>query len=158
MQENLHSWMLDKMSRDQFVIKYGDEVAVLWNDGRRCRSEEAYKRTFWTESFVQWSPMGNYIATMHRQGVAIWGGPTFQRLARYSHPSVQLIEFSPAEKFLMTYSSIEPTNPREKVQVLLNVFETRSGKKLRIFGGNMEDYAIGSSAGPGGALRWPIFK
>lgn len=43
-------------------------------------------------------------------------------------------------------------------QVALNVFDTRSGKKLRIFAGNMEDYAIGSSAGPGGALRWPIFK
>jgi translation initiation factor 3 subunit B len=44
------------------------------------------------------------------------------------------------------------------LQIMLNVFDTRSGKKLRIFGGNMEDYAIGSSAGPGGALRWPIFK
>jgi translation initiation factor 3 subunit B len=44
------------------------------------------------------------------------------------------------------------------LQVALNVFDTRSGRKLRIFGGNMEDYAIGSSAGPGGALRWPIFK
>jgi hypothetical protein len=54
LQENLHSWMLDKLSRDQFVIKYGDEVVVLWNDGRRFRSEEAYKRTYWTESFVQW--------------------------------------------------------------------------------------------------------
>jgi translation initiation factor 3 subunit B len=61
--------------------------------------------------------MGNYLATMHRQGVAVWGGPSFQRLARYSHQNVQLIEFSPAEKYLMTYSSIEPTNPREKVQV-----------------------------------------
>jgi hypothetical protein len=54
LQENLHSWMLDKLSRDQFVIKYGDEVVVQWNDGRRFRSEEAYKRTYWTESFVQW--------------------------------------------------------------------------------------------------------
>jgi translation initiation factor 3 subunit B len=61
--------------------------------------------------------MGNYLATMHRQGVAVWGGPSFQRLARYSHQNVQLIEFSPAEKYLMTYSSIEPSNPREKVQV-----------------------------------------
>lgn len=87
---------MDKMGRDQFVIKYGDEVVVFWNDGRRCRAEEAYKRTFWTESFVQWSPMGNMIATMHRQGVAIWGGPSFNRLMRYSHQNVQLLEFSPA--------------------------------------------------------------
>jgi hypothetical protein len=47
-QEQLHSWMLDKTGRDQFVIKHGDEVVVLWNDGRRCRADEAYKRAFWT--------------------------------------------------------------------------------------------------------------
>lgn len=47
-QEQLHSWMLDKTGRDQFVIKHGDEVMVLWNDGRRCRADEAYKRAFWT--------------------------------------------------------------------------------------------------------------
>jgi hypothetical protein len=40
--------MLDKTGRDQFVIKHGDEVVVLWNDGRRCRADEAYKRAFWT--------------------------------------------------------------------------------------------------------------
>lgn len=42
--------------------------------------------------------------------------------------------------------------------MLLNVFDTRTGKKLRIFSGNMDEYAVGSSAGPGGALRWPLFK
>lgn len=48
LQEQLHSWMVDKQGRDQFVIKHGDEVVVLWNDGRRCRADEAYKRAFWT--------------------------------------------------------------------------------------------------------------
>jgi hypothetical protein len=55
-------------------------------------------------------------------------------------------------------TSVPPSCNLFPLQVALNVFDTRSGKKLRIFGGNMEDYAIGSSAGPGGALRWPIFK
>jgi hypothetical protein len=40
--------MLDKTGRDQFVVKHGDEVVILWNDGRRCRADEAYKRAFWT--------------------------------------------------------------------------------------------------------------
>ncbi len=118
--------MLDKMGRDQFAIKYGDEVAVMWNDGRRCRAEDAYKRSFWTESFVQWSPRGNMIATMHRQGVAVWGGPDFTRLCRYSHPLPQLIEFSPGEQYMMTYSAIEPHNPRDKVQVRALVLMTHS--------------------------------
>ena len=38
------------------------------------------------------------------------------------------------------------------------VFDTRSGKMLRKFDGAMDDYAVGSAAGPNGALRWPFFK
>jgi translation initiation factor 3 subunit B len=121
--------MIDKFARDQFVIRYGDDTAVNWNDARRGRAEEVYKRSFWTDSFVQWSPMGTRLATIHRQGVAVWGGPEFKRLARYGHPAVQLIEFSPAERYLFTYSHIEPTNPREKLTILLNVFDTRTGER-----------------------------
>ena len=50
---------------------------------------QVYERRFWTESFVQWSPRGNFLATMHRQGVAIWGGTEFRRIQRFSHPNVR---------------------------------------------------------------------
>lgn len=53
------------------------------------QAEEVYKRSFWTESFVGWSPHGSYLATMHRQGVALWGGPSFSRLVRFTHPDVR---------------------------------------------------------------------
>lgn len=47
---------------------------------------------YWTESFVQWSPLGTYLATVHRQGAAVWGGAsTFNRLMRYAHPQVTLL-------------------------------------------------------------------
>lgn len=46
---------------------------------------------YWTESFVQWSPLGTYLATVHRQGAAVWGGAsTFNRLMRYQHSQVVL--------------------------------------------------------------------
>ena len=54
------------------------------------QAEDVYKRSTWTESFVQWSPAGNYIATIHRQGVAVWGGHSWQRMARFSHPGVRI--------------------------------------------------------------------
>lgn len=157
-QQGLHSWLLDKMGRDQFVVRHGDETAVFWNDGKRCRAEQVYTRNFWTESFVQWSPQGNMLATMHRQGVAVWGGATFARLARYAHNNVRLLEFSPNERYLISYSSQEPSNPRESVTVSLIVFDVRSGRKLRVFEGAADEFAVGSSAGPGGALKWPVFK
>jgi len=95
-QENLWNWMMDKRGRDQFVIRYGDEAEVHWNDAQRAQAEEVYKRSFWTESFVQWSPHGSYLATVHRQGVAIWGGPSFSRLHRFSHPNVSAYSSHPA--------------------------------------------------------------
>ncbi|KAG5069162.1 hypothetical protein JHK85_001539 [Glycine max] len=56
-------------ARDQFVIHAGSDTKVLWNDARHLKPNP-----FWTESFVQWSPLGTYLATVHTQGAAVWGG------------------------------------------------------------------------------------
>ena len=32
--------MLDKRGRDQFVVRYGDETEVYWNDPQRNQAEE----------------------------------------------------------------------------------------------------------------------
>ncbi|KAF5831983.1 eukaryotic initiation factor [Dunaliella salina] len=156
--EGLYDWMTDKLGRDQFVIRAGDMSEVYWNDGKRQRCEEVYKRQYWTETFVQWSPLGTYITTLHRQGVAIWGGPNWERVNRFAHQGVCLLEFSPNEKFLITYSSQEPTNPRESVTVNFIVHDVRTARKQRVFQGPAYDYAIGANQGLGGALKWPVFK
>lgn len=45
---------------------------------------------YWTESYVQWSPLGTYLVTLHKQGAAVWGGAdTFTRLMRYQHNMVR---------------------------------------------------------------------
>ena len=62
---------------------------VLWNDAARAQPEDVYQRSFWTESFVQWSAHGSLLATVHRQGIAVWGGQSWKRLARMSHPNVR---------------------------------------------------------------------
>ena len=41
------------------------------------------------------------MATFHTQGVQLWGGPDFKSLGRFPHTQVQLIDFSPNEKFLV---------------------------------------------------------
>ena len=63
-----------------------------------------YRRNAWTESFITWSPRGTMIATVHRQGVALWGGPGWAKLHRFQHVGVRLIDFSPCERFLVSYS------------------------------------------------------
>ncbi len=65
---------------------------------------------------------------MHRQGVALWGGPGFTRFQKFSHNGVQFIEFSPCERFLASGSTHEETR---EATVVVNFFDTRSGAKLR---------------------------
>ncbi|KAL5994878.1 Eukaryotic translation initiation factor 3 subunit B [Asimina triloba] len=111
---------------------------------------------FWTESFVQWSPLGTYLATVHRQGAAVWGGSkTFNRLMRFAHPQVKFIDFSPGEKYLITYSSQEPSNPRDTHRVVLNIFDVRTGRVMRDFKGNADEFAVGGAGGVTGAA-WPM--
>ena len=155
---NLQSWLLDRRGRDQFVARFGDETEVSWSDAPRLASEVAHSRPFWSDRFVLWSPRGSYLATVHRQGVALWGGSGFERLRRFAHAGVQRVDFSPAEKYLVTYSAAEPGGPREKPRVTINFFDVRTGRKLRTFEGGADEFAIGSSQAPGGGPGWPLFK
>ncbi|GER55854.1 eukaryotic translation initiation factor 3subunit B [Striga asiatica] len=156
--ENLQKWLTDEKARDQFVIRAGSDTEVLWNDARQLKTDPVYRRTNWTDSFVQWSPLGTYLATVHRQGVAIWGGATtFNRLMRYAHPQVKLIDFSPGERFLVTYSSHEPSNPRDTHMVVINIFDVRTGKVMRDFKGTADEYSVGVTGGISG-VSWPVFR
>eukprot|EP00252_Welwitschia_mirabilis_P007655 TRINITY_DN1925_c0_g2_i1.p1 TRINITY_DN1925_c0_g2~~TRINITY_DN1925_c0_g2_i1.p1 ORF type:complete len:719 (+),score=135.17 TRINITY_DN1925_c0_g2_i1:149-2305(+) len=156
--ENLQQWLTDDKGRDQFVIRVGTDTEVYWNDPRQLKPEQVYHRAYWTESFVQWSPLGTYLATIHRQGAALWGGArTFNRLMRFAHQQVRFIDFSPGEKFLVTYSSHEPSNPRDTQRVTLNIFDVRTGKVLREFKGSADDFATGGTGGVSG-VSWPVFR
>ena len=61
----------------------------------------------WCELYVQWSTQGSYLATYHRQGIALWGSKDWKKLGRFAHNSVKHIEFSPQEKYMATYNDQE---------------------------------------------------
>lgn len=158
--DNLHSYMLDARGRDQFAVRYQDMTEIHWNDPKTGTSEDVYSRSFWTESYVQWSPCGTMLATVHRQGAQVWGGEEFSRVQRFGHAKVQLIDFSPCEKYLVSYSSQESPNPREGATAIFNVSDLKSGQTLRSFQGKLSDFMVagGEDNAPGGALQWPLFK
>ncbi|KAK8445415.1 hypothetical protein SEVIR_9G321100v4 [Setaria viridis] len=72
--ENLLKWLTDEKARDQFVIRAGTLTEVYWNDARKQAPELVFQKQYWTDSFIQWSPLGTYLATVHRQGSQVWGG------------------------------------------------------------------------------------
>ncbi|VVB04839.1 unnamed protein product [Arabis nemorensis] len=135
--ENLQKWLTDEKARDQLVIRSGPDTEVLWNDAKKKKPEPVHKCTYWTESYVQWPPLGTYLVTLHKQGAAVWGGAdSFALLMRYQHNMVKLVDFPPGEKYLVTYHSQEPSNPRDASKVEVKVFDVRTGKMMRYFKGS----------------------
>ncbi|CAH8255265.1 unnamed protein product [Arabidopsis lyrata] len=109
---------------------------------------------YWTESYVKWSPLGTYLVTLHKNGVAVWGGAdTFHRHMRYRNFMVKLVDFSPCEKYLVTYQSQEPSNPRDASEVDIKIFDVRSGKTIKDFKGRADDFSV-----RGAVASWPVFK
>jgi len=91
---------------------------------------------------VKWSPLGTYLSTFHKLGVALWGGPQFTQQARFSQRGVECIDFSPCERYLVTYT---PRTDLGQDQKRLVIWDILSGQEKRAFF-------------PDGSSVWPIFR
>jgi len=143
-QGNRKSFLLNESAHDQYAVVFdgGEKVGVFRNALPEAANVDVRER--WTESYVKWSPQGSYFATFHSKGIALWGGPGFQKIARLAHPGVQFIDFSPCEKYIVTFSpNIDPRLIEEVAPVI--IWEARTGVKKRMF-----------TVTGGGS--WPIFK
>jgi len=151
--DDLLWWLLDKRTQkgiDQFVIRQGDMTEVYWNnkDGKPEIVEHA-SRSLWTDTYVLWSPLGTYLTTFHRQGVRLWGGEKWTPQARFPHNAVKLIEFSPQENFIVTFSPQYQENDDPKDPKCIIVWDVRTGAKLRSFL---------ASTNATGNIVWPAFQ
>ncbi|PSR92281.1 eukaryotic translation initiation factor 3 [Coniella lustricola] len=164
--EHLRSFLADPAGRgrDQFVMHRGDTVGVFWNNDRD-EPENIVDRQFWTETFVQWSPLGTYLISVHAQGVQLWAGASWSRQRRFGHPFVNLVAFSPNENYLVTWSNrpisigddAHPQLTRDDDGKNYVIWDIVTGKPLRSFAN------LDTPAGPDGAVKpprqpWPAFK
>jgi translation initiation factor 3 subunit B len=163
--EHLRWWLGEPNSRDQFVMYRGEQVGVFWNR-KKENPEMVVDRQNWTEMFVQWSPQGTYLATTHSRGVQLWGGRGWTRQIRLPHPFCNMIDFSPDESYITTWS-FKPIEVDEDDPVLtldedgMNyvIWETATGKPLRSF----KTHDLGPSTDEQGnpikkRIPWPAFK
>lgn len=140
--EQLNYWLLDQEARDQYCALAGEDTHIFWNT-KTNEPDEEHKRPSWTDTYLQWSPYGTYLATFHKQGVALWGGKSWERLVRFVHPGVKLIEFSPEENYVITWSNVPPQGTDHN----LRIWDVRSGKLLR-----------GFPTPDAKQLGWPLFR
>jgi len=164
--EHLRWWLGDPNGRDQFAMYRSDNVGVFWNK-KKDPPEQIIDRQHWTELFIQWSPMGTYFTTMHPRGVQLWGGPSWQRQMRFPHPACNLIDFSPGEKYITTWS-FKPIEVAEDDPVLTIeedgknyiIWDVATSKPLRSF--QTHDLPGPSEDENGQPIKkkipWPAFK
>jgi len=79
----------------------------------------------------------------------VWGGASWNKLGRFPHAGVKLIDFSPCEKYLVTASPQYQDNDNPKDPQCIIVWDVRTGKKLRGF--------LVQTVG-GAPISWPLFK
>ncbi|KAL2163577.1 hypothetical protein VTH06DRAFT_5635 [Thermothelomyces fergusii] len=164
--EHLRWFMADPSGRgrDQFVMFRGDTVGVFWNN-EKDQPENIVDRQLWTDTFVQWSPMGTYLTSVHAQGVQLWGGASWSRLRRFPHPFVDLVAFSPNEKYLVTWSN-RPISIPDSGHPALSldddgknyvIWDIETAKPLRSFA---QQDATGDDpvAKKAAKFPWPAFK
>ncbi|KAH9897363.1 eukaryotic translation initiation factor 3 [Xylariomycetidae sp. FL2044] len=167
--EHLRSFLADPSGRgrDQFAMYRGDSVGVFWNNEKEA-PENIVDRQHWTESFVQWSPLGTYMISVHQQGVQLWGGPSWSRQRRFAHPFVNMLDFSPSEKYLVTWSNRPISIPDEgHPQLSMDedgknyvIWDVETNKPLRSFA-NLDLPAANDPNAPVKAaprIPWPAFK
>lgn len=163
--EHLRSWLGDASARDQFALFRGEKVGVFWNN-KGNEPENVVDRAHWTQLFVQWSPKGSFLASVHPQGIQLWGGPSFTKQKQFPHPFVQLVEFSPNESYLTTWSA-RPIQVEEGQPVLsyeedgknIIIWDIATGKPLRSFvSHDLTAGPAGEGDQPKKKVQWPAFK
>ena len=135
----LMSWLVDSTGRDQFVMRHDQETSVFWNDIASRQPDQIQTPRLWSDRYVFWSSSGTYLASLHQNGVILWAGSEFSEYKRFSHTHVTQMEFSPCERYLLTFSlSANATH----TYIVWNV---RTGNELRTFALVPE---------PWGAYKW----
>jgi translation initiation factor 3 subunit B len=165
--EHLRWWLGDPDSRDQMAFYRAEKVGVFWNEKEEA-PEVIVDRENWTESFIQWSPRGTYLTSMHAQGVQLWGGKAWSRQKRFAHPGVNLVDYSPSEQYLTTWShrplQVDENHPVPSLSLEEDgknyiIWDVATGKPLRSFATIDMPAGIDADGNPvKKKLQWPTFK
>ncbi|KAG8899662.1 Translation initiation factor 3 subunit b [Tulasnella sp. 403] len=158
--EHLRWWLAD--GKDQFLVYRQDDVAIHWH--MKTSSDIQTERKNWTDLFSAWSPQGTYLASLHRPGIRLWGGESWAGVARFAHPLVKLLDFSPCEKYLVTWSS-EPVTRSSGPPGPASFTEDDEGNHIAVWdvktGHLLRTFPMIQETEEGGApkkMTWPAMK
>lgn len=128
-------WLQDKRCWEQLLVRYQNETEIHWFDSMNNApllsyggEREKKSGLIWCDWKVEWSPLGSYIATHHKQGIALWAGPNFEKRQRIAHAKAQYSQFSPTEEYLLTWDGSPPTEQKDDA---VKIFRVLTGEMVR---------------------------
>eukprot|EP00392_Amoebophrya_sp_AT5.2_P018680 g19270.t1 len=148
--DDVNDWQLDGGGREQLLIRYQQETEIHWVDSQKgvaepyyCGEREKSKGRVWCDWKVKfllliqidwkvvWSPHGSYLVTIHKPGLALWGGPEMMQKRKLMHKEVQELMFSPSEEYLLTWNG-SPKEDNDKQAY--RIWNVRTGTILKEIG------------------------
>lgn len=115
---DLHSWMNDSFQRDQYLIRYKDQVEIYWCDSPKPQLVHNGKNDLANSQLpIEWSPLGTYVVTYHGQGIILHGGSDFHEFGRLPHKDVQRVLFSLNERYALTWNGSTGATAKDAVAV-----------------------------------------
>lgn len=160
----LKSYLMDPAGRDQYLTHYNEDVSISWFKKNLNPEPVIEPRSQWTSTFMKWSPHGTYLFSMFPNGVQCWGGENFERISRFVHPGVRLIDCSPNEKFLVTISPEPITLPPEghPARASFPFTPESAGHKLVIWdiqtGIAVKTFPLPQNLEHQASMPWPLIK
>lgn len=126
----MHSWLQDPFQRDQFLIRYKDQVEVYWCDSPSPQLVHDGKSDLsCSQPPIEWSPLGTYVVTYHGQGIMLHSGSSFTECGRFPHKDVQRVLFSRHERYALTWNGATGASVKDAVAV----WDVASNHLLRRF-------------------------
>ena len=176
--DHLRSWLGDAAGRDQYLTFRDQDVNLWWNsrngtaDPVKDSDGKNIKNPKWAELYLQWSPNGTYLASLHRVGVALWSGPKLDgpigvNVLRFTHPGVRMVQFSPCENYLVTWSDeplVVENHPAPAVRETFGpedegaqfvIWDVKYARPLRSF---RADAPPSDPDAPRPQQAWPVFR
>ena len=71
--------------------------------------------------------------SLHPPGAVLWGGKAWKKLKRFRHPNIDMVAFSPNEKYMITFSNIPAERDNAEDPQAIVIWDVITGQKLRGF-------------------------
>ncbi|WPK23939.1 hypothetical protein PUMCH_001189 [Australozyma saopauloensis] len=159
----LKSWLMDESGRDQVALHFSESVGVYWSNKKNEPKAVFEPRKGFTSKYAKFSPKGTYMFSIHPQGIQSWGGENFERINKFVHPQVRLIDFSPNEKYMVTLAPTPIERPTTAEELKDFPFGPESeGHKLVIWdlltGEPVRTFALPPHLEGLKEMPWPLVK